>query len=254
MFRKASLSFLLAHSLFLLGMSRFAMAETPEEPLPEPVALRIANPEDRLYANGPNFVSIQARYQGSQRWVMARPDSYRVEVTGPASLVQDISNQPRNPFVLIPSAETLGGEEGRLEDLVISVRVIAEQASEQRQFRLDPPESAKSVTLRVAPEQKTHTYTGLGAGVMFYDNQFNISDELFDWCFKDVDTQIVHALIRPDFEPANDNDDWQNLNEAAFDWSACERFVLDFMACQTTQSETQSLRLPLLSPAVDEGQ
>ena len=197
----------------MLMLCHAVIAAPPDEPLPDPVALRFANEQDNLFADGPNVIGVQARYAGSDRWVEALPDSYRVEVRGPASRIEDVSRQPRNPFVLV--SDQAGAE--------VTVRLIAQQASAERRFRISKPQMAEPVKLRVDLDRPTHTYTGLGAGVMFYDNQFNISDELFDWCFQDVDTQIVHALIRPDFEPTNDNDQWQTLNGDAFDWSACER-------------------------------
>lgn len=213
MLRRLSVDNAFAIALILLLFPSFLIAVSSDEPLPDPVALRFANDQDALFADGPNLVLVQARHLGSDRWVAARPDSYRVEVQGPANLIEDVAREPRNPFVLVP---VQAGAE-------VTIRLVAKRTSTERRFRVSQPQPADPVTLHVGLDHTTHPYTGLGAGVMFYDNQFNISDELFDWCFKDVNTQIVHALIRPDFEPVNDNDDWQTLNADAFDWSACER-------------------------------
>lgn len=199
--------------LLILASCHVVDAQSPEEPLPDPVELRVADQHDVLYAGGPNLVRVQARYEGSDRWVDARPDSYTVEAIGPATVVEDVSRQPRNPFMVIP--DQAGAD--------VTVRLVADQVSAERRFSILEPQTAQSVALQIALDRPAHDYTGIGAGVMFYDNQFNIDDRLFDWCFKDVDTQIVHALIRPDFETTNDNDDWQVLDNDAFDWSACER-------------------------------
>ncbi|QDV64543.1 glycoside hydrolase [Crateriforma conspicua] len=196
-----------------LSSSRLASAASPDEPPKKVVAFRVAEPDDGLFAGGPDLIHIQARYEGSDRWSSADPETYQVKIKGSASLVQDPTGEPRNPFVIIP--ESAGD--------AVTVRLTAGNVASEVALDVAEPASSGPVTLRIHPDQTGHPYTGLGAGVMFYDNQFNISNDLFDWCFRDVDTQLVHALIRPDFEPTNDNDDWQSLNNDAFDWSRCER-------------------------------
>lgn len=183
-----------------------------EKPPKIATALRLADPDQSLEPDAPNLVRVEAQYGNSSRWVEAIPDTYRLTLEGDGTLLEDISRTAVNPVTVMA-----GGEGGR-----ISLKLDAPEATAQHTLNISKAQRP-SIILAVDPDQTTHAYTGVGAGVMFYDNQFNISNELFDWCFKDVDTQIVHVLIRPDFEPTNDNDDWQDLNNDAYDWSACER-------------------------------
>eukprot|EP00752_Nemacystus_decipiens_P013508 g11966.t1 len=188
-------------------------AELVPEPEPVVTDLRFATRQAELYADGPNFLSVQAKYDGGKGWRSALLDSFEVQVDGPAELVVDVSRQQRNPFVLIPSQA--GAE--------ITVRLTAGEVSAEKRFKTIAASVGKPVTLQIDLGQTTHAYSGVGGGLMFYDNQFTIGKELFDWCFKDVDTQFVHVLIRPNFEATNDNDDWKTLNPEGFDWSACQR-------------------------------
>ncbi|MEM6330893.1 MAG: hypothetical protein AAF790_11665, partial [Planctomycetota bacterium] len=68
---------------------------------------------------------------------------------------------------------------------------------------------------------------GFGGGVLFYDNQWDLSrgDEIWDWCFADIDATFLHILARPDYEPVNDNEDWRTLDTRRMDFAASDRAI-----------------------------
>ena len=68
--------------------------------------------------------------------------------------------------------------------------------------------------LVVHPSETRQTFDGMGCGSIFYSGHLNglknkpeLQTQLFDEVFTDVRTNFLHLMIRPDFEPKNDNDD-----------------------------------------------
>ena len=200
-----------------------------EKPIRQVTEFRIDGP--KKLNHGANLVTVQARYKGSNRWRIAEPEEFELTVSGAIELANDISNQPVNPITLV--AKTDGA-------CKINVTATVGKAKGQGTFTIERLEAQQTFSVVVDPDQASHKFTGLGAGLMFYDNQFTIDKALFDWCFKDVDTEILHILIRPDFEPVNDNDDWQVLNKDGFDWSACQRL---FWICWNARQRNPDIKV-----------
>lgn len=203
--------------------------EEEKEPK-EIVELRIAGP-GTLNA-GQNLIRIQARYKGGGGWKIAESDEFQVAVEGDAHVFEDISKRSVNPVTINVKPEN--------ENNVVVVVATAGEVEVRKSFPARQLKVEQTLEINVDPNNITHRYDGMGAGVMFYDNQFNISNKLFDWCFRDVNTQILHVLIRPDFEPVNDNDDWQVLNQNAFDWDRCERL---FWICWHAKQRNPDLKV-----------
>ena len=42
-------------------------------------------------------------------------------------------------------------------------------------------------------------------------------------CFEDIDTAFLRVLIRPDYEPVNDNRDWESIDSEGFDFRSTQR-------------------------------
>ena len=84
---------------------------------------------------------------------------------------------------------------------------------------------AGSFEAAINPAESSHRFAGLGGGVLFYDNQFDITSgaDLYDWCFRDVQTSFLHVLIRPDYLKEEERGDWRSLDLAKFDFRALER-------------------------------
>ena len=197
-------------------------------------AIRITGPE--FLNHGPNLVGVRVQYEGSDRWRFAKPDEFQMSITGDTGkLVPDISGQPVNPVLV----QVTGQQQPAGKQLIL-VRCEAGKVFSERRFEIRQLTADQSVTIRIDPDAPRHRYTGMGAGLMFYDNQFTIDKQLFDWCFKDVDSQILHVLIRPDFEPVNDNDDWQVLDNTAFKWDGCKRL---FWICWNARQRNPDLKV-----------
>ena len=161
---------------------------------------------------GPNLLTIWVKDE--KRWRQAKPDEFKLEVDGAAKILPDVCKEPVNPVTLVPD-----------DDGTVTVKAFALEgdAETEKKFNVAALEAKQTLSIDVDPTKPSHPYSGMGAGAMFYDNQFTIDNQLFDWCFKDVETQFLHVLIRPDFELENDNDDWQDLDDEAFDWEKCQR-------------------------------
>ncbi|MFT5130449.1 MAG: O-glycosyl hydrolase [Rhodothermales bacterium] len=70
--------------------------------------------------------------------------------------------------------------------------------------------------ITVDPTAQRQTFDGMGCGTIFYSghitslakrNKHKLQEQFYDALFVDVKTQFLHLMIRPDFEPANDNED-----------------------------------------------
>ncbi|MEM7392528.1 MAG: hypothetical protein AAF492_09270 [Verrucomicrobiota bacterium] len=76
--------------------------------------------------------------------------------------------------------------------------------------------SEEPTLLTVDPGQRRQIFEGMGCGTIFYSghivslarrNKHKLQKTFYDELFSDVSTQYLQVLIRPDFEPKNDNED-----------------------------------------------
>ena len=78
-------------------------------------------------------------------------------------------------------------------------------------------EAAKlAATIEINPDRPQQTFDGMGCGSIFYSGHItsfgqrkknDLQEQLYDDIFKEVPTEFLHIMIRPDFEPSNDNQD-----------------------------------------------
>jgi hypothetical protein len=181
---------------------------------PVPRQLRVVGPDTLQRANR-NLVYVEGLYDG-KNWKAVPPDQLSVKVTGAARLLDDPAGKPTNPF------------EVRGEDVPKGQAVVEARAGDLaalRKFAVGATKPAGTFEGTVSPDAVSHRFMGLGGGVLFYDNQFDITakDDLYDWCFRDVRTSFLHVLIRSDYENENDNDDWRVLDLTKFDFRSLER-------------------------------
>jgi hypothetical protein len=179
-----------------------------------PQAIRIFGP-NVLQRGTRQLLHIEGIFDG-KTWKYLQPDRFSVTVSGAARLVVDPSGRPMNPVEVHCDDVNAGKAK-------VDVRVGSRALS--RLFAVGPVKTTAAFEAAVGPRTVSHTFAGLGAGVLFYDNQFDISSgtDIYDWCFRDVRTSLLHVLIRPGYEKENDNDDWRSLDLAKFDFTALER-------------------------------
>lgn len=73
-----------------------------------------------------------------------------------------------------------------------------------------------AATISVHPDKTKQTFDGMGCGTIFYGGhitsfgkrkKYKLQQQLYDDLFKEIPTEFLHVMIRPDFEAENDNDD-----------------------------------------------
>ena len=78
------------------------------------------------------------------------------------------------------------------------------------------PAESPNVVISIDPQQTRQSFDGMGCGSIFYSghltslakrNKKDLQAELYDDLFKEIPTKFLHVMIRPAFEPENDNDD-----------------------------------------------
>ena len=71
-------------------------------------------------------------------------------------------------------------------------------------------------TITIDPSVTKQTFDGMGCGSIFYSGHLTslgkrkknkLQNQLYDDIFKEIPTEFLHFMIRPNFEPTNDNDD-----------------------------------------------
>lgn len=197
-------------ALLAASVALFTLSAAGQEAKDPPQQVRVLAPPT-LAPGTKHLVHVEGLY-GNQ-WKALHPDSFKADVKGAGKVATDPAGRPMNPFELATES-----------DGKVTVSVAAGAATATRTFPVAAVKPAGSFELAVNPAAVTHPFAGLGAGVLFYDNQFGItsSDDVVDWCFKDVNTSFLHVLIRPDYEKQNDNDDWRKLDPGKFDFKATE--------------------------------
>ena len=162
-----------------------------------------------------NLIYVEGTTDGKS-WKSVDPDQLSVRVTGAGRLLADPAGHLTNPF------------EVRCDDTERGKVTIAIQTAGKvitKNFATGTARAAASFEATINPADDSHAFAGLGAGVLFYDNQFAIAggDDIYDWCFRDVRTSFLHVLIRPDYEQENDSGDWRTLDLTKFDFRSLER-------------------------------
>jgi hypothetical protein len=182
-------------------------------PPPPPQKLRITGP-DVLLGGTRHLVYAEGVYDG-KTWKPVAPDHFTVKVTGAARLVEDPAGRPMNPF------EVRCGE---AEQGKVTVEVRAGDLTASRTFKVGIPKPGGSFEVAVNPATVSHRFAGLGGGVLFYDNQFDITsgDDIYDWCFRDVRASFLHVLIRPNYKK-EEGGDGRAVDLAKYDFRSLER-------------------------------
>jgi hypothetical protein len=181
---------------------------------PSPRQLRIVGP-DTLQRAARNLVHVEGLYDG-KTWKSVPPDNFSVKVKGAARFVDDPAAKTMNPFELL--CEDVAKAE-------VTVEIRSADRSVVRKFPVGAAKMTGAFDATINPAVITHRFMGLGGGVLFYDNQFDITamDDIVDWCFRDVRTSYLHVLIRPDYAKEADLPDWRTVDLAKFDFKSLER-------------------------------
>jgi hypothetical protein len=179
-----------------------------------PREVRLVGPA--VLARGTRHLVYAEGLFGGKDWKPLDPDGFSVRVTGEGRLAEDPAGKPMNPFE-VRSDDVDKGQ--------VTVEVRAGDRTASRTFAVGVPKPAGSFDLAVNAGTVTHRFAGLGGGVLFYDNQFDITsgDDIYDWCFKDVRASFLHVLIRPDYKKQADDSDWRTLDLAKYDFRSLER-------------------------------
>jgi hypothetical protein len=206
-------SLLLPFLVPVLSLEAIAIS-TAQPPAAPPVKVRFAGP-DILQRGTRNLVYAEGTADGKS-WKSLAPDQVSVRVSGAGRLVEDPAARPMNPFEVHCDD---------VDDGKVTVEIQSGTLSAGRTFVTGVAKPAGSFEATINPASVSHRFSGLGAGVLFYDNQFDITsgDDIYDWCFKDVRTTYLHVLIRPDYEKENDNADWRSLDLSKFDFRSLDR-------------------------------
>lgn len=181
---------------------------------PAPRQLRIVGP-DTLQRATRHLIHVEGLYDG-KNWKPVSPDHFSVKVTGPARVMDDPAGKTMNPFEL-ECEDVAKGE--------VTVEVKTADRTAARKFVVGAAKMTGAFEATINPAAATHRFMGFGGGVLFYDNQFDITakDDIVDWCFKDVRTSYLHVLIRPDYAKEKDIADWRNVDLAKLDFKSLER-------------------------------
>jgi hypothetical protein len=177
-------------------------------------ALRLVGP-DVLHRDGRTCVRVEGLVDG-KTWKLLEPGQFSVKVAGDGALLDDPSGDAMNPFEL-RAAEVDAGK--------IAVEVRAGDRSANHTIRVGTPTPVGVWEGTVSPNQTAHRFSGFGGGVLFYDNQFDVTtrEDIVDWCFRDVNTTFLHILIRPGYQAERDPRDWRIVDLDKYDFKTLER-------------------------------
>ncbi len=181
---------------------------------PAPQKLRILGP-DVLQRGTRHLLHIEGLLDG-KTWQRLAPDLFTVKITGAARALDDPAGKSMNPVEIL--CEDVA--QGKVAVVVRSANQVA-----TRVFAVGTAPVAGVFEAALNPAQESHRFMGMGGGVLFYDNQFDIStsEDLYDWCFRDVRTSLLHVLIRSWCLPQEPADDWRQVDLARFDFSPLQR-------------------------------
>ena len=125
---------------------------------------------------GINCVEILGRHRDTKIWQSVPPSDLKVEISGDACFVKDPSGDLTNPFMVAGIGDTNGE--------ACATVLYRDAIRCQKKFRVASVRPKEKIILEISPEQHQHRFDGMGGGLMFYDNQWDLSDgdELFQWC------------------------------------------------------------------------
>jgi hypothetical protein len=185
-----------------------------------PGALRAIGPP-LLDPTTDHLIRVETLPDSASAWQLADPAKLAVDIDGPAEWLSDPSGQPVNPLTLRPRANGQGP---------ITLRIRYGDAAHEERFSLGAPATQGKLALHIpatAVQRAARRLDGFGVGMTSLDDPREPADEarideLLGWRFQDVQARFLRVPIRPDFEPHNDNGDWQRLDLAEFDFAPGE--------------------------------
>ncbi|TWU48195.1 glycoside hydrolase [Rubripirellula reticaptiva] len=110
------------------------------------------------------------------------------------------------------------------------------------------PERTRTV-ITVTPSRKHQVFDGMGCGTIFYTghitsfakrDKHDLQERYYDEIFSDLKTQFLHVMIRPNYEPTNDNQD-PYLAEFSTDAFEINEPVLE--VCSAAKSRRPDMKL-----------
>jgi hypothetical protein len=202
-----------------------------------------AAPPGALRAIGPplldpttdHLIRVETLPDSASAWQLAEPATLAVEIDGPAELLSEPSGQPVNPLTLRPRANGQGP---------ITLRIRYGDAAHEERFSLGAPAVQGKLKLHIpaaAVQRASRRLEGCGTGMTSWDDVGDAAgaEELLRWRFQDVQVRFLRVPIRPDFEPHNDNGDWQRLDLAEFDFTPGERLLAFVRRAQAVNPQLQ---------------
>ena len=179
-----------------------------------PQAIRLSGPQV-LEPKGRTFLRVEGLFDG-KIWKFLEPKQFTVKISGDGAFLEDPAHVAMNPFEL-RAADVDAGK--------IAIEVRSDDRAATHTIRVGTPTSLGAWEGTITPGQTSHRFAGFGGGVLFYDNQFDITDktDIVDWCFRDVKTSFLHVLIRPGYQQERDPRDWQIVDLAKYDFKSLER-------------------------------
>ena len=220
-------------ALFMFLVLPTIVAKGTETPV------RIVGPSN--LAHGSVYsLRVEAFDETSKNWYRLSATDFGISVTGDACIVTDPSRNPTNPITVTP----LGNDFGK------ATFIVGHKGNSHTfYFEVGGSLKAEKITISVDSSNKKHRFQGMGGGIMFYDNQWELSrgDEMHNWCFRDIQTHYLHFLLRPDYEVANDNSNAFDLDISRFDFKSSEHLVSLILKAKQIRPQLQ-LFATLYSP------
>ena len=91
-------------------------------------------------------------------------------------------------------------------------------------YFLDEVSISPGDRITFAPDEKFQTVDGFGAGIKRRTEQLYVLNDSFrqqieEYCFNDLEVNMIRFFVYHDLEPENDNDDPYDLDESQLDWT-----------------------------------
>ena len=91
-------------------------------------------------------------------------------------------------------------------------------------YFLDEVSISPGHRITFAPNEKLQTVDGFGAGIKRRTEQLYVLNDSFreqieEYCFNDLEVNMIRFFVYHDLEPENDNDDPYDLDESQLDWT-----------------------------------
>lgn len=110
-------------------------------------------------------------------------------------------------------------------------------------------DAREPTVITVQPAARKQVFGGMGCGTIFYSghitslakrNKHRLQKKFYDELFAEVSTQYLHIMIRPTFEPVNDNED---PYRAEFKAAAFEKNGPALEVCRQARARNPELKL-----------